>query len=131
MGEDGVHIGLTNIYYSVDGEEPKQLNGIKELAVGVDIANENDHYVEFPIGGSVSITHSLTKEEIKRFKKVLGLNKITKKRARKLFMSVGMDKNMAEDMIKIMRFIGMSRCENEVRYLMRRYKEFKKKGNKK
>lgn len=67
---------------------------------------------------SGTLTVKVDKSVWKTLKKAMGINKLSRKRARKLYMSVGIQRNDAEWMAR-----NLSREENYVRWLMEECKE--------
>lgn len=86
-----------------EDEEPKELKAIDISAVE---SNEDDAIDAMKYGikgmtsGEISMTIEIPKEKVRHILKMHGLNKITRKRFKKLLMSCGMQKNDAEVVAK-------------------------------
>lgn len=82
-----------------ENEEPKALKAIDISAVE---SNEDDaidamkYGVEGMTSGEISMTIEIPEEKVKQILRMHGLNKITRKRFKKLLMSCGMQRNDAE-----------------------------------
>lgn len=95
-----------------ENEEPKEL---KAIDISVAESNEDDaidamkYGIEGMTNGEISMTIEIPKEKVKQILKMNGLNKITRKRFKKLLMSCGMQRNDAEIVANAFR-------ESEIQY---------------
>lgn len=95
-----------------ENEEPKEL---KAIDISVAESNEDDaidamkYGVEGMTSGEISMTIEIPEEKVKQILKMHGLNKITRKRFKKLLMSCGMQRNDAEIVASAFR-------ESEIQY---------------
>ena len=95
-----------------ENEEPK---GLKAIDISVAESNEDDaidamkYGVEGMTSGEISMTIEIPEEKVKQILKMHGLNKITRKRFKKLLMGCGMQRNDAEIVTNAFR-------ESEIQY---------------
>ena len=93
-------------------EEPKEL---KAIDISVTESNEDDaidamkYGVEGMTSGKISMTIEIPEEKVKQILKMHGLNRITRKRFKKLLMGCGMQRNDAEIVANAFR-------ESEIQY---------------
>ena len=82
-----------------ENEKPKEL---KAIDIRVAESNEDDvidamkYGAECMTSGEISMTIEIPEEKVKQILKMHGLNKITRKRFKKLLMGCGMQRNDAE-----------------------------------
>lgn len=82
-----------------ENEEPKEL---KAIDISVAESNEDDaidamrYGIKGMTSGEISMAIEIPKEKVKHILKMHGLNKITRKRFKKLLMGCGMQRNDAE-----------------------------------
>lgn len=104
MGDDILfNAGLNNLYVSVDGEEFKPLNTTpKEFNPEVNIKDKEQ---DWHFSNEFSVNFKPRKS--KSFKRTLGLEdsdmRISKKKFKKLLMSIGYSRNQAEHINKYIR----------------------------
>lgn len=95
-----------------ENEEPKEL---KAIDISVAESNEDDvidamrYGIKGMASGEISMTIEIPKEKVRHILKMHGLNKITRKRFKKLLMSCGMQRNDAEVVANAFR-------ESEIQY---------------
>ena len=103
----------TKIYFKLidSDEEYKELGKAKELAAEPLIEDgaipTEEKIIGHELTGSISV--SLEKNNIIRFKKMLGYNILKPKRFKKLLMSVGFDRNEANYINNIFKYNGQRR----------------------
>lgn len=95
-----------------ENEEPKEL---KAIDISVAESNEDDaidamrYGIKGMTSGEISMAIEIPKEKVKHILKMHGLNKITRKRFKKLLMGCGMQRNDAEIVASAFR-------ESEIQY---------------
>lgn len=95
-----------------EDEEPKEL---KAIDISVAESNEDDaidamkYGVEGMTSGKISMTIEIPEEKVKQILKMYGLNKITRKRFKKLLMGCRIQRNEAE-------IIANEFCKNKIQY---------------
>lgn len=95
-----------------EDEEPKELKVIDISAIE---SNEDDaidamkYGVEGMTSGKISMTIEIPEEKVKQILKMHGLNKITRKRFKKLLMGCRIQRNEAE-------IIANEFCKNKIQY---------------
>lgn len=91
------------LFVKTKEEEPKEL---KSIDISVAGSNEDDaidamkYGVEGMTSGKISMTIEIPEEKVKQILKMHGLNKITRKRFKKLLMGCGIQRNEAEVIAK-------------------------------
>lgn len=95
-----------------EDEEPKELKVIDISAIE---SNEDDaidamkYGVEGMTSGEISMTIEIPKERVRQILKMNGLERITRKRFKKLLMGCGIQRNEAE-------IIANEFCKNKIQY---------------
>lgn len=100
------------LFVKTKEEEPKEL---KSIDISVAGSNEDDaidamkYGVEGMTSGKISMTIEIPEEKVKQILKMHGLNKITRKRFKKLLMGCRIQRNEAE-------IIANEFCKNKIQY---------------
>lgn len=91
-----------------ESEEPKELGTIKEIAeVHNDDAVDALRYAVEEQKNTGTITMTISRESSKRLQKMLGIQKITRKRFIKLLMGCRVQRNDAQEIAKIINRSGV------------------------
>ena len=109
MGEDNVKNEM--VYYSVEGAKPTKLG----KAVSLEVVNEAGEKINEALlkVGEASVT---VQANTLKLAKAFGINRINRKRFRKLLYSRGIQRNEANKIIKVVSKIKGYYTENDVRY---------------
>lgn len=113
MGTDTSEEINSKIYFKDEDGNMQEIGSTEGLKIEPLIEDEaiptGENIIGHELTGSISV--SLEKNNIIRFKKMLGYNILKPKRFKKLLMSIGFDRNEAEWVNELFEFFGKHRYE--------------------